>query len=193
LVRASCWIFLFFFFFFFFPRWMGSQRAEQVLNRDRHRLASGLLLSCWARGVLAQRTQRKSAAWGETRKTRCPVRSARWCTPSAMAPRLCCWRGDRARPAPRSRWSRTKNNGRYTATRLGEGEIILDGPEGLNGVGCCVARLLERRTSCLNYHNAGTGAGVERAAGHATAAMLGHTDHVVNVPRRWCDRLRRGG
>ena len=78
--------------------------------------------------------------------------------------------------------------GRYSATEIGQSDVIYVG-EGWNA-SVAVSR---RSNGVLNYHNAGKGAGLERAAGHAAAAHAGASDdaRAGQLEDGSGDRLRR--
>jgi spermidine synthase len=137
--------------------WIGSQHAEQVLIVSS--LASGLLVLAW--GVLDQENLSGRAQWttalGLVAVAGVAVVLARGVSPLPGV--LVAY-------------------GRYTPTRIGEGEIIYMG-EGLTA-SVAVSRL---QNGVLNYHNAGKIQASSEPQDMRLQRMLGHLTTLVNEPK----------
>jgi len=143
--------------------WIGSQHAQQVLIVLS--LAAGLLVLAW--GVLDQQKMSSSAQW---------VTAGGLVVAAGMAVLL-------ARSVPEVPGNLIAY-GRYTATRIGEGEIIYKG-EGMTA-SVAVSRL---QNGVLNYHNAGKiqassepqDMRLQRMLGHLTTLVPDHARKVVVI------------
>jgi spermidine synthase len=137
--------------------WIGSQHAEQVLIVSS--LAAGLLVLAW--GVLDQENLSGRAQW---------TTALGLVAVAGVAVVLA--RGVNPLPGVLVAY------GRYTPTRIGEGEIIYMG-EGLTA-SVAVSRL---QNGVLNYHNAGKIQASSEPQDMRLQRMLGHLTTLVSEPK----------